>query len=82
MNTKIDMAGTWFVSYGIFSKIEGCNTVTIEGNIDKSEIIDRITDAIVSGLDDNAKETVRKYGPLIIRSITRLSPLQEEGGDK
>jgi hypothetical protein len=82
VNTKIDMTGTWFVSYGIFGKIEGCNTITIEGNIDKSEIIDHITDAIVSGFDDDTKKIVRKHGPLIVRSITRLSPLQEEGGAK
>lgn len=82
MNTKIDMTGTWFVSYGISNKIEGCNIFTIEGNIDKSEIIDHITDAIVSGFDDDAKESVRKHGPLVIKSITRLSPLQKEGGAK
>ena len=82
MNTKIDMTGTWFVSYAILNKIEGCNIVTIEGNIDKSEIINRITDVIVSNFDDDAKEATRKYGPLVIRSITRLSPLHEEGGAK
>lgn len=82
MKDKIDMTGTWFVSYGISNKIEGCNVITIEGNIDKSEIIAYITDAVVSGLNDNAKEIVRKYGPLLIRSMTRLSPLQEEGGAK
>jgi hypothetical protein len=82
MNTKIDMTGTWFVSYGIHNKIEGCNVITIEGNIDRSKIIDHITDAIISGFNYNAKEIVRKYGPLVIRSITRLSPAQEEGGDK
>ena len=75
MNTKIDMTGDWFVSFGIHDKIEGSYIITIEGNYDKSEIIANITDAIVSGLDDNAKKTVEKYGPLIIRSITRLPPL-------
>ena len=75
MNTKIDMTGAWFVSFGIHDKIEGSSVITIKGNFDKSEIIANITDAIVSGLDDNAKKTVEKYGPLIIRSITRLSPL-------
>lgn len=82
MNTKIDMTGTWFVSYRIRNKIDGYNVITIEGNIDKSEIIDRITDAIISGFDDDAKEIVRKYGPLVIKSITRLSPLQKEGCEK
>lgn len=82
MNTKIDMTGTWFVSYEIFNKIEGCNIFTIEGNIDKSEIIAHIADAIVSGFNDDAKEIVKKYGPLVIKSITRLSPLQKEGGVK
>lgn len=75
MNTKIDMTGVWFVSFGIHDKIEGSYVITIKGNFDKSEIIANITDAIVSGLDDNAKKTLEKYGPLIIRSITRLSPL-------
>ena len=75
MNTKIDMTGDWFVSFGIHDKIEGSYIVTIEGNFDKSEVIAYITNAIVSGFDDNAKKTVRKYGPLIIRSMTRLSPL-------
>lgn len=82
MNTQIDMTGTWFVSYGILNKIEGCNVITIEGNINKSEIIAHITDAIVSGFNDDAKEIVRKCGPLVIKSITRLSPLQKEGGAK
>jgi hypothetical protein len=76
------MTGVWFVGYGIFSKIEGCNIVTIEGNIDKSEIVAHIADTIVSGFNDDAKEIVRKHGPLVIRSITRLSPLQKEGGAK
>ena len=82
MNTKIDMTGIWFVSYGIFNKIEGCNIVSIEGNVDKSEIIAYITDAIVSDFSDSTREIVKEYGPLVIRSITRLSPLQEEGGAK
>lgn len=80
MNTKIDMTGTWFVSYGIPNKIEGCNVITIEGNVDKSEIIAHITDTIVSGFNDDAKEIVRKYGPLVIKSITQLSPFSKEGG--
>ena len=80
MNTKIDMTGIWFVSYGISNRIEGYNVITIEGNIDKSEIIARIADTIVSGFNDDAKEIVKKYGPLMIKSITRLSPLREEGG--
>ena len=75
MNTKIDMTGDWFVSFGIHDKIEGSYIVTIEGNFDKSEIIAYITNAIVERFDDNAKKTVKKYGPLIIRSMTRLSPL-------
>lgn len=82
MNTKIDMTGIWFVSYGIHNRIEGCNVITIEGNIDKSEILARITDAIVSDFNDDAKENIRKHGPLVIRNITRLSPLQTEGGGK
>ena len=82
MNTKIDMTGTWFVSYEIRNKIEGCDVVTIEGNIDKSEIITYIADAIVSGFNNDAKEIVRKFGPLMIKSITRLSTVQEEGGGK
>lgn len=80
MNTKIDMTGTWFVSYGIFNRIEGCNVITIEDNIDKSEIIAYISDTIVSEFNDDAKEIAREYGPLVIRSITRLSPLKKEGG--
>jgi hypothetical protein len=74
------MTGTWFVSYGILNKTEGCSVFTIKGNIDRSKIIDHITDAIVSEFNDDTKEIVRKYGPLAIRNITRLSPLQEEGG--
>lgn len=80
MNTKIDMTGAWFVSYGIFNRMEGCNVITIEGDVDKSEITASITDVVVSEFNDDAKKIVREYGPLVIRSITRLSPLPKEGG--
>lgn len=82
MKTKIDMTGTWFVSYGIPDKLEGCNIFTINRNIDASEILANLTDTIVSSFHDDSKEIVRKYGPLIIRNMTRLSPLLKEGGAK
>lgn len=82
MSTKIDMTGTWFVSYGVIDEMEGCNVIAIKGNFDQSEIIAHITDAIVSGFGDDAKKIIRRHGPLVIRSITRLSPLWKDGGVK